>query len=70
MTFDQLLGDIKGLECSRNQRQIDCFSAKIREQWGGHGHTVFQAALMQDPDDNYYIPDQYDRFTIASLIAS
>lgn len=70
MTFDQLLNGIKGLECSRNQKQIDCFSAKIREQWGARGVMVFRASLMQDPDDNYYIPDQYDHFTIASLVAA
>lgn len=70
MTFDQLLNGIKGLESERNQRQINFFSAKIRKQWGDRGITVFQAALMQDPDENYYIPEQYDAFTIASLIAA
>ena len=70
MTFDKLLNGIKGLESHRNQQQIDCFSAKIREQWGDRGVTVFQACLMQDPDNNYYIPENYDHFTIASLIAA
>jgi len=70
MTFDQLLNGIKGLECSRNQRQIDCFAEKIRSTWGPASAAIFQRSLMKSPDGNYYIPEQYDRFTIASLIAS
>ena len=70
MTFDQLLNGIKGLESDRNGRQINCFMVKIGATWGAAGVTIFQASLMQDPDGNYYIPEQYDHFTIASLIAA
>lgn len=70
MTFEQLLNGIKGLECSRDQRQIDCFSTKIQNTWGAMGGMIFERSLMQDPDGNYYIPEQYDHFTIASLVAA
>ena len=70
MTFDKLLNGIKGLNSDRSQKQIDCFTEKIEATWGSYGVIIFRASLMESPDGNYYIPEQYDHFTIASLIAS
>ncbi len=70
MTFEKLLNGIKGLESDRTERQINCFAEKIAPVWGNKGVTIFRASLMESPDGNYYIPEQYDAFTIASLITS
>jgi len=70
MTFDKLLNGIKGLESHRSERQINYFTEKIRDTWGGTGVLIFRSSLMQDTDNNYYIPESYDHFTIASMIAA
>ncbi len=70
MTFDKLLNGIKGLESHRDQKQIDCFAEKIAPIWGNKGVYIFRTSLTQDPEGNFYIPENYDHFTIASLIAS
>lgn len=70
MTFDQLLNGIKGLESDRTNTQINCFAEKIGRVWGANGVVIFRASLMESPDGNFYIPEKYDHFTIASLIAS
>lgn len=70
MTFEQLLEGIGELEFGRNKEQVEYFRENIKKQWGYRGIEVFRAAIMQNPDGSYYIPEQYDDFTIASLIAS
>lgn len=70
MTFEQLLNGIKGLESDRSPKQIECFETKIRNTWGSQGAIIFRASLMTSPDGDFYIPEQYDDFTIASLIVA
>ena len=70
MTFETLLEGIGELEFGRNKEQVEFFESKIVETWDIGGLLIFRASLMESSNGDFYIPEQYDDFTIASLIAA
>jgi len=70
MTFNELLQALKEFKTDRTREQLSCLVQRIQETWGVTGVLILDAALICSVDETHvYIPDDYDRFTIASLIA-
>lgn len=70
MTFDELLEALNEFEFDYTEYQVSILAERVETQWGLVAVMVLHAAIScSGNQDNFYIPDTYDCFTIASLIA-